>query len=451
MARLFGTDGVRGVANRELSCELAFRLGQAGARVLAQEGRSPSILMARDTRASGDMLEAALTAGICSVGARALAAGVLPTAAVACLTQRYGADAGVMISASHNPVEYNGIKFFSGAGYKLSDALEDRIEAMLARGPAEALPTGGDVGRRVNLPDARRDYIDTLVDAADARLDGLRVVLDCANGAASCCAAEALERLGARAQACFCTPDGTDINRDCGSTHPEALRSLVLERGADAGLAFDGDADRLIAVDERGDILDGDRLLAIFALEMHRQGRLRGGTVVATVMSNMGLELALSAQGIACERTRVGDRYVLERMREGGFSLGGEQSGHIIFLDHATTGDGILSAIQLLCALARSGRPLSELGACMTPLPQSLVNVRVSEQGRRDFAADPAVAARIGELERGYAGRGRVLVRASGTEPLVRVMIEGSDRAAAERDARGLAELIRRRFAPEDA
>ncbi len=447
MGRLFGTDGVRGIANSELTCELAFKLGQAGAYVLASQVHRPSILVGRDTRISGDMLEAALVAGICSVGARAMVLGVVPTPAIAYLTRYYNADAGVMISASHNPVEYNGIKFFDGRGYKLPDALEDRIESIILDGSETiALPTGIELGRRVRMRNARRDYVEFLKSTSGVSLNGLHVVLDCSNGSASEYAATVLTDMGAKVMPYYCTPDGTDINDNCGSTHPQRLQQLVVENGADVGLAFDGDADRLISVDDHGQVVDGDQMMAIVGMHMHAKGQLKRDSIVSTVMSNMGLELALKAAGINNVRTRVGDRYVLEHMLEHGYNLGGEQSGHIIFLDHNTTGDGILSAIQLLTVMVETGRPLSRLSKCMTVLPQALVNATVSEEGKEGYADVPEIAARISDLERKYSGQGRVFIRASGTEPLVRVMIEGKDRKELEDDAFELARMIERHF-----
>lgn len=447
MDRLFGTDGVRGIANSELTCELAFKLGQAGAYVLASQVHRPSILVGRDTRISGDMLEAALVAGICSVGARAMVLGVVPTPAIAYLTRYYDADAGVMISASHNPVEYNGIKFFDGRGYKLPDALEERIESIILDGAENiSLPTGIELGRRVRMRNARRDYVEFLKSTSGVSLNGLHVVLDCANGSASEYAAAVLTDMGAKVMPYYCTPDGTDINDNCGSTHPQRLQQLVVENGADVGLAFDGDADRLISVDDHGQVVDGDQMMAIVGMHMHAKGKLKRNSIVSTVMSNMGLELALKSVGITNVRTRVGDRYVLEHMLEHGYNLGGEQSGHIIFLDHNTTGDGILSAIQLLTVMVETGRPLSRLSKCMTVLPQALVNATVSDEGKERYSDVPEITARISELERKYSGQGRVFIRASGTEPLVRVMIEGKDRKELEDDAFELARMIERQF-----
>ncbi|MGI6169697.1 MAG: phosphoglucosamine mutase, partial [Christensenellales bacterium] len=361
MGRLFGTDGVRGIANQSLTCDLAFRLGQAGAYVLTNEVHKARIMIGRDTRVSGSMLESAMVAGICSVGAQAIVAGVLPTPAMAFLTRQYGVDAGVVISASHNTLEYNGIKFFSNTGYKLSDALEERIEAIILDNSEQIeLPTGLKVGTRIRLANAAREYLDFLL-SSGGRLDGMKIVLDCANGAASEIAPQVFKSLGATVCSYYNMPDGANINENCGSTHPQTLQKLVVEQGADVGLAFDGDADRLIAVDELGNIVDGDRIMGICAAYMKEKGRLKKDTLVTTVMSNIGLDNFLQERQCHCLRTNVGDRYVLEKMLEGGYNLGGEQSGHVIFLDFNTTGDGILTAIQLLKVMKAKEQRLSRL------------------------------------------------------------------------------------------
>lgn len=447
MARLFGTDGVRGVANAGLGCMLAYQLGQASARVLTGEVHRARILIGRDTRISGDMLECALIAGICSAGAEACTLGVIPTSAVAHLTRYYDADAGVVISASHNTVEYNGIKIFNGKGYKLADEIEDEIERMVREGTDAQLPTGLSVGRKVRLKNAHEEYVRFLCATTGESLRGLKVVLDCANGAASHVAPEVFRRLGAEVFAYYNDPDGTNINDNCGSTHPAHLQMLVNELGADVGLAFDGDADRLIAVDELGRLVDGDRIMAVCAIDLHARGLLRENTLVATVMSNLGLELALRERGIRVEKTDVGDRYVLEEMLANGYTLGGEQSGHVIFLDHNTTGDGILTGIQLLSVMKRAQARLSELAGCVTILPQVLVNARAGEQTKHAYLEDETVRRSIAEVEQSMHGRGRVLIRPSGTEPLVRVMIEGEDRESIEREAVRLARLIEQRLA----
>lgn len=427
MGRLFGTDGVRGVANLELSCELAMQLGAAGAYVLTNEVHSPRILVGMDTRKSGKMLSCALSAGICSVGGDVIQLGVLPTPALSYLVRLYEADAAVMISASHNPMEFNGIKWFDGTGNKLSDALEDQIEALISDSTALPRPTGGDVGRVTRMRRAQEDYLEFLQGTADARLDGLKIVLDCANGAASRIARDVFMGLGANVLSYSDEPDGYNINDQCGSTHPGRLQQLVAEMGGDIGLAFDGDADRLIATDERGRIVDGDRIMGICALDMQARGMLKKDTLVLTVMSNLGLKQRMREANIHIEETVVGDRYVLERMQQGGYNLGGEQSGHIIFTDHHNTGDGMLSAIQLLNVMKRSGKRLSALAAEIPIYPQVLVNVRVAEAQKEPAMRDEALLARAKEIENEMGEQGRVLLRASGTEPLIRIMLEGKD------------------------
>ncbi len=448
MGRLFGTDGVRGIANEKLSCELAFKLGQAGAYVLTSSVHKARILIGRDTRISGDMLESALVAGICSVGAEAVVAGVIPTSGVAFLTRDYGADAGIVISASHNAAEYNGIKFFSADGKKLPDEIEDRIEAIILDG-SETMEhkTGVNVGRRVGALNALAEYKEFLLSATDTNLRGLKIVLDCAHGAASVVGPRAFQELGATVVPYYNTPDGTNINDNCGSTHPQKLTQLVTELGADMGFAFDGDADRLIAVDEHGVVVDGDQIMAICAIDLKKRGLLKQDTLVCTVMSNLGLDIAMEQQGIRTVKTKVGDRYVLEEMLKCGYSLGGEQSGHIIFLDQTPTGDGILSGIQLASVVMRSGRPLSRLAGKISILPQVLVNARVKDENKDSILEDEQVKARIKELESRFHGKGRVLIRPSGTEPLVRVMIEGQNKQEIERQAVEMAALIESRLA----
>lgn len=444
MARLFGTDGVRGIANTELTCDLAFRLGQAGACVLASDVHRPTILVGRDTRISGEMLESALVAGICSMGARAVLVEVLPTPAIAYLTRFYEADAGVVISASHNTVEYNGIKFFDKNGYKLPDAIEDKMEEIVVNGLPEGFdpPVGEKVGRPVRQRNATRRYVDFVKETTDVRLDGLHVVLDCAQGASYEVAPMVFKELGAKVSCYYHEPDGTNINDHCGSTHPRRLCELVRELGADVGFAFDGDADRLMAVDERGQLINGDQVLAMLALYLKNQGRLRQNTVVATVMSNMGLELALKKNGLKMETTKVGDRYVLEEMLRGGYCLGGEQSGHVILLDHNTTGDGLVTAVQVISNMVKSAQPLSRLASVMQMMPQSQYAANVPDSRKYDFAQNEKITARIAELEAKYQDKGRLVIRASGTEPRVRVMIEGPDQREMDRDVYALAKLI---------
>jgi len=447
MGRLFGTDGVRGLANQELTCELAFKLGQAGAHVLTMAKHRPKILIGRDTRISGDMLEAAMVAGICSAGAEAIVAGIIPTPAIAYLTRHLGADAGVVISASHNSMEYNGIKFFDGKGYKLPDELEERIERIILDNAEEMPhPTGAELGRKVTIKNAAKDYLEFLKETIDVDLKGMKIAIDCANGASYRVAPEVFAQLGAEVYAIYNEPDGTNINDNCGSTHPEKLQSYVLEMDADVGLAFDGDADRLIAVDERGQIVDGDQIMVICGLDMKERGILKKDTVVATVMSNLGFDIALRNAGLNAVKTKVGDRYVLEKMLEEGYSIGGEQSGHIIFLDHNTTGDGIVTALQLLSVMKRKGKKLSSLASVMKKFPQVLVNARVSEEKKNLFTQDEVIQNEISNIEKQFKNEGRVLIRPSGTEPLVRVMIEGADQRQIEEVAVGLAKLIETRL-----
>ena len=448
MARLFGTDGVRGVANTELTGDLAFKLGRAGAYVLTKEKKhAPRILVAMDTRISGDMLESALVAGICSVGAHAVVAGVIPTPAVAYLVRHYRLDAGVMISASHNPVEYNGIKFFDNQGYKLSDELEDEIEdIMMSRPEILPSPTGIGLGTKGYAEEALDDYLAFLTKTTTEKFNGIKVALDCANGAAYKAAPLAMLDLGAQLCIIHNEPDGTNINDKCGSTHMDDLKAMVVENGADIGFAFDGDADRCLAVDEKGNLIDGDKILAICGLDMKQRGCLEKDTIVGTVMSNLGLTMMGRENGIEILQTAVGDRYVLERMLADGYNIGGEQSGHVIFLDYNSTGDGVLTAIQLLSVLKRSGKKASELADVMQVLPQVLVNARVNNAKKNNYMDDEVVRKGIEELEQEFSQDGRVLIRTSGTEPLVRVMIEGKDIEKMDKAARKLASLIEERL-----
>ena len=444
MARIFGTDGVRGVANKELTVELAMNLGKAGAYVLTKEkAHKPTILVGGDTRISGEMLANALMAGICSVGADAVYVGVVPTPAIAYLTRHYGYDAGVVISASHNPSEYNGIKFFNGDGYKLSDLLEDEIEEVMRMNSAELpMPVGGEVGHITYRYDAKDDYVRFACSLIDLDLSGLKIVVDTAEGASYYTAPKTLESLGAKPVVIHNHPDGVNINRACGSTHMEELKKRVVEEGADLGIAFDGDADRMLAVDENGNMVDGDQIMAICGLYMRNQGRLKKDTVVATVMSNLGFFRMGEKEGINIVRTKVGDRYVLEYMLANGCNLGGEQSGHVIFLDENTTGDGLISALHLLEVIVKSGKKLSELASVMRVLPQALVNARVSNIKKEYYMDNKVVADAVAELEARFAGAGRGLIKPSGTEPLVRVMIEGDDQKFIEEEAKKLAEII---------
>ena len=444
MARMFGTDGIRGVANVDLTADLAFKVGQCGAYVLTRNTyHRPRILIGKDTRKSGDMLEAALTAGMCSVGAKVIPLGIIPTPAVAYLTRKYKADAGVVISASHNPCEYNGIKFFNSEGYKLSDAVEDEIEAYIkGERKIDTLPTHGKVGYVMANHNAVEDYVAFACSTIDCDLRGMKVAIDCANGASYQTAFKALNKLGANVEAIHNTPDGVNINYKCGSTHMESLKAYVTSIGADIGLAFDGDADRMLAVDEKGNLIDGDQIMAVCAQYMKDCGRLKKNTLVATVMSNLGLFIAGDKMGINIPRTKVGDRYVLEEMLDKGYTVGGEQSGHVIFLDYNTTGDGLVSALQFLRVLKMTGKKASELASVVEVLPQVLVNAKVKDENKHRYLEVPEIKTECDKLEAEFAGEGRVLIRPSGTEPLVRVMIEGKDQSVLQEKAEALAKLI---------
>lgn len=449
MGRLFGTDGVRGIANKDLTNDLAMKIGSAAATVLLREAKSkkPTVLIGKDTRASGDMLEAALTAGLCSVGCNVLSIGIVPTPAVAYLVGLYECEAGIMISASHNPCEYNGIKIFQKTGYKLDDAIEEEIEAIILDNAEEInIKIGGDVGNRLYSKTAVNDYIDHVVSTTDVRFDGLKIALDCANGSASVCAKEIFTRLGAKCIMLSDTPDGTNINDNCGSTHPEELMSFVKDANLDLGLAFDGDADRMLAVDENGCLVDGDKVIAICANKMKQEGSLQKDTAVVTVMSNMGFFKFCDEHGIKCAKTAVGDRYVLERMLKDGYNIGGEQSGHVIFLDYATTGDGELSGVQLVETVVKSGKKLSELASIMSVYPQVLINVKVSAEGKKKYNNDEYIIAATQKAEMELMGDGRVLVRVSGTEPLVRVMLEGKDVNHIQRLGEEIAQVVKERL-----
>ncbi len=449
MGRLFGTDGVRGIANKDLTNDLAMKIGAAAATVLLREAKSkkPTVLIGKDTRASGDMLEAALTAGLCSVGCNVLSIGIVPTPAVAYLVGLYECEAGIMISASHNPCEYNGIKIFQKTGYKLDDAIEEEIEAIILDNAEEIdIKIGGDVGNRLYSKTAVNDYIDHVVSTTDVRFDGLKIALDCANGSASVCAKEIFTRLGAKCIMLSDTPDGTNINDKCGSTHPEELMSFVKDANLDLGLAFDGDADRMLAVDENGCLVDGDKVIAICAYKMKQEGSLQKDTAVVTVMSNMGFFKFCDEHGIKCAKTAVGDRYVLERMLKDGYNIGGEQSGHVIFLDYATTGDGELSGVQLVETVVKSGKKLSELASIMNVYPQVLINVKVSAEGKKKYNNDEYIIAATQKAEMELMGDGRVLVRVSGTEPLVRVMLEGKDVEHIQRLGEEIAQVVKERL-----
>ena len=442
MGRLFGTDGVRGLANVDLTAELALDLSVAAAHVLGEagafEGHRPRAVVGRDPRASGEFLEAAVVAGLASAGVDVVKLGVLPTPAVAYLTGSTGADLGVMLSASHNPMPDNGIKFLARGGIKLDDVIEDAIEARM--GEEWQRPTGADVGRVTDDGQGFETYVSHLVRSAPNRFDGLKVVIDCANGAASQTAPEALRRLGAEVITVAAAPDGLNINLNCGSTHIEGLQREVVGHRADVGIALDGDADRCLAVDANGELVDGDQILAILALAMRDSGRLSNDTVVATVMSNLGFVQAMVRERIAVEQTKVGDRYVLEAMKAGGHKLGGEQSGHVILSDHATTGDGTLTAVMLLARVAQTGKSLADLAGAMTRLPQVLVNVKNVDKSRA--GTDSTVQSAVTEATTRLGDTGRVLLRPSGTEPLVRVMVEAESSDTAHEIAHSLADVV---------
>ncbi|WP_030226503.1 phosphoglucosamine mutase [Actinoalloteichus caeruleus] len=441
MGRLFGTDGLRGLANAELSPELAMSLAVAAADVLFEqaEGARPTAVLGRDPRASGEMLEAAVAAGLASAGADVLRVGVLPTPAVAHLVSDLGASCGVMISASHNPMPDNGIKLFAAGGAKLPDEVEDRIAARMAEGGGDR-PVGDRIGRIQDVPGALDRYLDHLLLATPQRLEGLRVVVDCAHGAASTVAPEVYERAGAEVIAVNADPDGLNINDGCGSTHIEVVRDAVLEYGADLGIAHDGDADRCLAVDADGQVVDGDQIMAILAVAMGESGELVDNVLVTTVMSNLGLHLAMREQGIDVRTTAVGDRYVLAELRAGGYALGGEQSGHVVLPAHATTGDGLLTALRLMARVVATGQPLSKLAGVMRRLPQVLVNVPVGDKAT--VAASSSVAEAVAEVQRELGETGRVLLRPSGTEQLVRVMVEAPSHETAEEAAHRLAGVV---------
>lgn len=440
MGGLFGTDGVRGVANKELTPELAFKLGRAGAYVLGREGRRPSIAIGKDTRISGDMLEAALTAGILSVGGDCLRVGVIPTPGLAYLTRSYGCCAGIVISASHNPVADNGIKFFADDGFKLPDSVEEEIEKLVLKEFVFPRPTGADIGRVIDETTASEKYLSFLKEKLNVDLKGLKIVLDCANGAASHLAPRLFNDLGAVVTVLHGEPNGININDQCGSTHPDGLQQEVKSQGADLGLAFDGDADRLIAVDEQGNIVDGDQIMVICGLHRKQKGMLEGNKVTVTVMSNLGLKEAFEKAGITVQETKVGDRYIMEEMRRSGGVLGGEQSGHIIFLDRSTTGDGLVTALELLRVVQETGQPLSRLSTQMRRFPQLLVNVRVENKEALETSQDVKDAIRCAEEQ--LNGQGRILVRPSGTEPLVRVMGEALDEHKLKKVVDQLVEVV---------
>ncbi|BGE81862.1 phosphoglucosamine mutase [Staphylococcus petrasii] len=443
MGKYFGTDGVRGIANKELTPELAFKLGRYGGYVLAHnEGEAhPKVLVGRDTRVSGEMLESALIAGLASIGAEVMRLGIISTPGVAYLTREMGAELGVMISASHNPVADNGIKFFGADGFKLSDDQEDEIEALLDQeNPELPRPVGKDIVHFSDYFEGAQKYLSYLKSTIDVDLEGLKIVLDGANGSTSALAPFLFGDLEADTETIGCSPDGYNINEACGSTHPEQLAEKVVETESDFGLAFDGDGDRLIAVDEKGNIIDGDQIMFIIGQAMHKNNELNNNMIVSTVMSNLGFYKALEHEGIASNKTKVGDRYVVEEMRRGNYNLGGEQSGHIVLMDYNTTGDGLLTGVQLASVVKMSGKPLSELAAQMKKYPQSLINVKVTDKHHVEENED--VKQVMSEVENEMNGEGRILVRPSGTEPLVRVMVEAATDEDAQRYAQRIADVV---------
>ncbi len=444
MGRLFGTDGARGIANSELTCELATNIGRAAAYVLTEKTtEKPKVLIGKDTRVSSNMLEMALAAGLCSVGADVVLVGFVPTPAIAFLVKDREADAGIMISASHNPCEYNGIKIFDGNGYKLPDALEEEIEALVLDDMSPIkFPVGGDVGSVFLRHDYVDLYIDHLAKSVDTDLSGLKIAIDCANGCASYTAEKLFTRLGATVHMMHCNPNGVNINARCGSTHMEDITDYINGHDMDLGLAFDGDSDRCLAVDENGKLIDGDRMIAVFALDMKNKGILKDDTAVVTVMTNLGFKQFAERSGINVLETKVGDRYVLEEMLKNDYQIGGEQSGHIIFKRFATTGDGQLSGAMLAAILAKTGKPASEVASVMTVLPQTLVNIKASPELKEKLNTDSDIKTAIESVKKELGKRGRILVRASGTEPLIRVMLEGENIAEIKRLAREVAAVI---------
>lgn len=448
MGRLFGTDGARGVANRELTCELAMNIGRAAAMVLTDGNKRPKVLIGKDTRISSDMLEAALIAGICSVGADVVTLGVVPTPAVALLVRKYKADAGIMISASHNPYEFNGIKLFNADGYKLPDELEEKIEAIVLDGQEEIpVPTHKHIGHVNVAENAAKDYIEHVKSTVPFALNGMRVALDCANGSASRTARKLFEELGAECHMLFCNPNGSNINENCGSTHMDALKEYVKENKLDAGIAFDGDADRCLAVDHEGNLVDGDFIMAICAADLKSRGKLANNTVVGTIMTNLGFVRFCEENNLKFVSTKVGDRYVLEDMLREEHNFGGEQSGHVILLDFSTTGDGQLTAAQLLSLINRRQAKLSSVATLMQRYPQVLVNVTVSAEGKIHFYTDHVIKDAIDKVKKQLNKNGRIVVRTSGTEPLVRVMVEGEDINQIQKIAEDIAMLIEKRLA----
>ncbi|NLY84840.1 MAG: phosphoglucosamine mutase [Tissierellia bacterium] len=446
MGKLFGTDGVRGIANKDLTPELAYKIGRAGAYILAREKKG-KIVVGKDTRLSGDMLEAALTAGICSMGLDVISVGIMPTPAVAYLTRKYEALAGVVISASHNPGEYNGIKFFDSKGFKLPDEVEEEIEDIILNNKELNLfPTGENIGRVIVENNGREDYINYLISIIDLDLTGVKIAMDCGHGALYKIGPEIIKRLGGQLIVINTEPTGMNINDNCGSTNPEMIQELVIKEKAHIGLSFDGDGDRIIAVDELGNIVDGDHILAICGTYLKENGRLKNNTIVGTIMTNMGLDLYLQEKGINIVKTKVGDRYILEEMIKNDYVLGGEQSGHIIFLDYNTTGDGLATGLYLLKVMKETGKPMSQLNKLMTDFPQVLVNARVKNELKNKYKENKEIIEKIKEVENLFQGQGRVVIRPSGTEPLVRVMIEAKEDIGLLEIASDLARFIEERI-----
>ena len=446
MAKYFGTDGVRGVANIELTPELAYKIGRAGAYVLTKQNNKPTIIVGMDTRISGDMLEASLISGMCSVGANVISLGIIPTPAVAYLVKKYNADAGVMISASHNPFKDNGIKFFNNKGFKLNDNVEEEIEKYIDDDSQIPYEQGENIGYKQTKEEAIEDYVNFLKSTLDVNFEGFDITVDCANGATYQAAPILFESLKANTNIIFREPNGININYNCGSTHMDTLCKEVVKNKSQIGIAFDGDGDRCLVVDENGIVVDGDEIMAICGNFLKEQGKLKDNTIVATVMSNLGLFIMGQEKNINVLKTKVGDRYVLEEMVQKGFNFGGEQSGHIIYLDYNTTGDGMLTAIKLLEVMKKTGKKLSELKQAIKLLPQVLVNAKVNNKNKYNYLENEHIKNAIEEIERMFEGKGRVLIRPSGTEPLVRVMIEGDDQQVLEQEAKKLANLIEQKL-----
>ncbi len=449
MGRLFGTDGARGVANSELTCELAMAIGRAAAMVLinSENGKKPTVFIGKDTRLSSDMLEGALTAGLCSVGANVVLLGTIPTPAVAYLVRKHSADAGIMISASHNPFEFNGIKIFNADGYKLSDSLEEEIESIVLDHSEEyPAPTGDGIGKVTTLKTGIDEYTDHVANSISGDLSGLKIALDCSNGSASATAEILFKKLNAEVVILNNDPDGVNINDNCGSTHIEILQDYVKDHDVDCGMAFDGDADRCLAIDENGELIDGDFLIAICAKNLKEKGKLKGNTAVGTVMTNMGFTKFCDENDINFVATAVGDRYVLENMLKNGYCIGGEQSGHVIFLEHGTTGDGQLTAVQVLDIINSKKQSLSQLASVIKRFPQVLINVKVSSEKKSLYASDDVIMDSISNAEKTMGKRGRILVRSSGTEPLIRVMLEGEDIEEITQIANEISQLIKERL-----